>query len=474
MPAERTRFAPAPSGYLHIGNVRTALLNYIVAKKSGGEFILRVEDTDARRATKEATDAIESTLSRLGIPPDESPSKGGKRAPYVQSQRLSLYHDAATRLMKEGRAYYCYCSDAELEEMRLTQRAAGKKPRYDNRCRNLTEKRKSRYESEGRKPAIRLALEPEKLSFDDLIHGTLTFDLADEGDPVLIRSNGAPTYLMAASLDDGLMGITTVIRGEDLLPVTARQIALIRFLGFSPPRYAHHGLLMGVGGKPLSKRHGDTSALGWLERGVHPEALCVFIAALGASWSEGVMPKSMEEVMSALSMKNISASSVVFEPHSLVAFNKKFINHLPIERAINEFAPFWGEALAGEKLDDEQLRLLADLTRDSVENLNEVATFVKELLDDKPEFDKARLDKLREEEGRRVIAALKKAVAEGARSETLIDRVKAITGLKGRGLFEPLRIALTGKEEGAPLASYLNFLGLKRIERRINYIEGLL
>ncbi|MGB6370611.1 MAG: glutamate--tRNA ligase, partial [Atribacterota bacterium] len=255
----RVRFAPSPTGYLHIGGARTALFNWLYARHYKGTFILRIEDTDQVRSTEEAVNVILEGMKWLDLDWDEGPEKGGKYDPYFQMQRLPLYQEFAEKLLKDKKAYYCYCTREELAESREKQAREGKNPKYDRHCLNLSEEEKKRYEAEGRKPVIRLKIPAKEITFDDLLRGEVTFDGGLLSDFVIMKSDGIPTYNYAVVIDDALMKITDVMRGDDHISNTPKQIVIYEALGFDVPKFAHIPMIMGEDHAKLSKRHGAAS-----------------------------------------------------------------------------------------------------------------------------------------------------------------------------------------------------------------------
>jgi glutamyl-tRNA synthetase len=280
----RVRFAPSPTGHLHVGGARTALYNYLHAKRNGGVFILRIEDTDAARSTPESLDAIYDGLRWLGLTWDEGPEVGGPHGPYFQSERRDLYRRHADALLASGRAYPCYCTAAELEERRAAQMSRGEPPRYDGRCRTLDAAGRAKMEAEGRGAALRFALPgPGEVAWEDVIRGRVAFRNEVLDDFVLLRSDGLPTYNFACVVDDQAMEISDVIRGDDHISNTPRQLLLYQALGFAMPRFAHVPMILGDDGSRLSKRHGATSVAAYRDLGYLPEAMVNFLALLG--WS---------------------------------------------------------------------------------------------------------------------------------------------------------------------------------------------
>src|SRR3989338_6849655 len=309
----RVRFAPSPTGFLHIGNIRTSLFNYLFAKPSVGKFILRVEYTDLERSKPEYREALLEDLLWMGIRWDEGPGVGGEFGPYLQSERLSIYRKYLDQLIKEGKAYYCYVTEEELEDIKRLARAEHKPPRFDNRGRNFTkgeiEKRKAR----GIKPTVRFKIENPVLNLHDLIRGDVEFNLDEMvGDFVIQRADGTPTFHMAVCVDDGLMKMTHVIRGEDHLSNAPKHILLLKAMGFEPPQYGHLSLIHGEGGEPLSKRLESVSVKEFRKKGILPHALANYIALLG--WAPGDNREifTWEALQQAFDLNQINKSSSIY------------------------------------------------------------------------------------------------------------------------------------------------------------------
>ena len=280
----RVRFAPSPTGYLHIGNVRTALFNYLFAQRKGGKFILRVEDTDKERTQPEYREALIEDLAWMGIRWDEGPGVGGEYGPYVQSERLEIYKKYTQQLIQQGKAYACYVTEEEIEEAKRLAHLEKRPPRFDNRGRNFSKEEIEKRKARGIKPTVRFKIENPRLKVHDLIRGEVEFNLDEMvGDFVIQRADGLPTFHLAVCVDDGLMKITHVIRGEDHLSNTPKHILLLEALGFKPPQYGHLSLIHGPGGEPLSKRLESVSVREFRKRGTLPHALANYIALLG--WS---------------------------------------------------------------------------------------------------------------------------------------------------------------------------------------------
>src|SRR5437762_3978201 len=309
----RVRFAPSPTGYLHVGGARTALYNYLFARANGGTFVLRIEDTDAARSTDESVTAILDSMRWLGLTWDEGPDIGGPHAPYFQSQRGELYRRHADRLIAAGHAYPCYCTLEELEARRAGMLERGEAPRYDGRCRGLSAADRAARAAEGRASAIRFALDPVgESAWDDLVRGRVAFQNEVLDDFVLLRSDGLPTYNFACVVDDQLMQISDVIRGDDHISNTPRQLLIYTAFGWTPPRFAHVPMILGEDGTRLSKRHGATSVAAYRDLGYLPEALDNFLALLGWSYDGKTELFTLDELVQKFRIERVGANPAVF------------------------------------------------------------------------------------------------------------------------------------------------------------------
>src|SRR5437667_4969927 len=358
----RVRFAPSPTGFLHVGGARTALFNYLFARVQGGTFILRIEDTDAARSTGEALTAILASLRWLVVPWDEGPEAGGGHGPYFQSERRDLYHRHAGELRAAGRAYPCYCTAAELEERRAAQLARGEPPRYDRRCRALDAAGRGRLEAEGRTPALRFALpDTGETSWEDIVRGRVSFQNSVLDDFVLLRSDGLPTYNFACVVDDHAMAITHVIRGDDHISNTPRQILLDQAFDWTPPVFAHVPMILGPDGARLSKRHGATSVASYRDLGYIPEAMVTFLALLGWSFDGQRELFTLAELEQVFRLERVGSNPAVFNLEKLEWMNGQHLKRLPPDertRRVVEFLsargydlslnpPGWTQALVG-------------------------------------------------------------------------------------------------------------------------------
>jgi glutamyl-tRNA synthetase len=331
----RVRFAPSPTGYLHVGGARTALYNYLFARGQGGTFVLRIEDTDAARSTDESVTAILDSMRWLGLEWDEGPDVGGPFGPYFQSQRRDLYRRWADALLESGRAYRCYCTAAELEARREQQLARGEPPRYDVRCRGLDESQRSALEAEGRTPAVRFALpDAGETAWDDVVRGRVAFQNDQLDDFVALRSDGLPTYNFACVVDDHAMEITHVVRGDDHISNTPRQILLYQALGWTPPAFAHVPMILGSDGTRLSKRQGAVSVAAYRELGYLPSALDNFLALLGWAFDGKRELFTLDELVRSFQLERVGSNPAVFNLQKLEWINAQHLKMLTEEQRV--------------------------------------------------------------------------------------------------------------------------------------------
>jgi glutamyl-tRNA synthetase len=454
----RVRFAPSPTGHLHVGNARTALFNWLLARGQGGTFILRIEDTDAERSSLASEASILEDLRWLGLDWDEGPDAGGPHGPYRQSERLQLYLSYARDLISRNLAYYCFCSPEQLEEERQAAFAANQPPKYSGRCRALPLDDAARRIVDGEAAAIRFAVPPDRdVTFVDVVRGDVTFSSSVIGDPVILRSDGRPAYNFAVVIDDALMEVTCVIRGEDHISNTPRQILLYEALGFDPPQFAHLSLVMGPDHAPLSKRHGATSVAEFRERGVLPESLVNYLALLGWSPGEGQELLPVGEMARRFDLTTVSHSAAVFDTGKLAWMNRHYLKEAPVSRVAELAMPAFVDAGYVARATDEArqyLESLLPMALGSVDRVDEVPERVAFVFAWSAERAAAAV--AAEPDGPRVIAALADEIAAAGpltreSFRAAAARVKDTTGCKGRGLFHPIRVALTGEESGPEL-----------------------
>ncbi len=380
----RVRFAPSPTGELHVGNARTALHNWLFARHSGGAFVLRIEDTDRARTFEIFEQGIIRDLKWLGLDWDEGPGAGGDYGPYNQYQRLDLYKSYLDELIRADRVYPCYCTDEELDIERKTLLGRGLAPRYLGRCRDLTAEERSKREVEGLKPAWRFRVGEGQIAFQDRVRGEMRFDCAALGDFIIVRSNGIPAYNFAVVIDDHLMRITDVIRGEDHLSNTALQLLLYRALGFEPPRFAHHSLILGKDRSKLSKRHGSVAVKEFREQGFLPEALMNYLALLGSSAADGKEVASRDELVTAFTLDRTGKSGAIFDEDKLRWMNGVYIRQTGTEALTEKLIPFIQRAgYDVEAVSMARLRAMIDAVRENLLLLSDIDRELTPFFDDK-------------------------------------------------------------------------------------------
>ena len=461
----RVRFAPSPTGHLHVGNARTALFNWLLARGQNGTFILRIEDTDLERSTRESEQAILDDLRWMGLHWDEGVEVGGAHGPYRQTERFGTYAAHTQQLIDGGQAYYCFCSPETLEAHRKSQLAAGLPPKYAATCRNIPPADAMARKAAGESPVVRMRVpEGREVTFDDVVRGPVTFHTEVIGDPVLVRSDGIPAYNFAVVIDDALMEVTHVIRGEDHISNTPRQILLYEAFGWTPPRFAHLSLVMGPDHAPLSKRHGATSVKEFRDKGYLPEALVNYLALIG--WSPG----DNEELLPAdvlarrFKLETVAHSAGVFDEDKLAWANRHYLKLLQPDRLTELGIPYL--KAAGQIMGTLSLsaRGWLDVTLPGMASSIDRLTQLPDRLDTVFGFDaNATLanEQLAAELREPAAASVVRALADDLQSAPrLLDkdtfraaaaRVKDKTGQKGKALFHPIRVALTGAPEGPEL-----------------------
>jgi nondiscriminating glutamyl-tRNA synthetase len=459
----RVRFAPSPTGQLHVGNARTALFNWLLARGSGGTFILRIEDTDAERSSRESDAAIMRDLHWLGLDWDEGPDTGGAHGPYRQSERLHLYQSYATELLSADAAYYCFCSTAQLDIDRQEALAAGRPARYAGTCRRLSSEQAASRIAAGERPAIRFRVPEERdVVFTDAVRGDVRFQTDVIGDPVIVRADGSPAYNFAVVIDDALMEVTHVVRGEDHISNTPRQILMYEALGFTPPTFAHLSMVMGPDHSPLSKRHGATSVAEFRSKGYLPEALVNYLALIGWSPGGGDELLPIDELARRFTLEGVGHSAGVFDEEKLAWANRHYLKIADPVRLAKLALPYFNDAGVPMTPDTSGLDFLASaiaMASASVDRLNQVPPRMAFLF----HYDAAAalrdehvLAEMRGEGARSVVGALAEELASAPRLDRdrfreMANRVKARTSQKGRALFHPIRVVLTGRAEGPEL-----------------------
>ena len=474
----RVRFAPSPTGIPHVGNIRTALFNWLFARHCKGSFILRIEDTDVTRKVEGAAEAILDSLTWLGLDWDEGPGVGGDYGPYFQSQRLEIYQDVAKRLVEGGNAYFCYCSPQRLEEMRKEQMKRKQPPGYDRRCRDLTEKERAEFEAQGITPVVRFRMPLKgQLKFHDLIRGEVVFEAATLDDFVLLKSDGYPTYHLANVVDDHLMKISHVLRADEWLSSTPRHIPLYGVLGYEPPQFAHLPMILGSDRAKLSKRHGATSIMEYQNQGYLPEAVVNFLALLGWSLDDKTDIISRDELVANFSIERVGKTGAIFNHEKLAWMNGMYIRKLSVDEMVEQSIPFLERGLPDtvkRPLSREYLQQIMPLLQERVKVLSEVPEladffFVEELYYDAGMLHKKGIDREGAAAALRVSRErLESCPFDDASLEGVLRPLAAELGLKTGALFGLLRVAVTGRTAAPPLFETMAVLGketcLKRIE----------
>jgi glutamyl-tRNA synthetase len=473
IPNVRVRFAPAPTGLLHIGNARTALFNFLFAKRHQGTFVLRIEDTDLERSTDTSMDRIIEDLKWLGISWGEGPDRDGPHGPYRQTQRLSIYHEFADRLFQEGKSYKCFCSEERLEKLRKEQLSKGKMPRYDGRCRSLSEEEIAKMESSGLHPVLRFRVVGGPIFFEDLIHRKMNFDSAGIGDFIIVRSDGMAAYNFACVMDDHLMHITHVIRGEDHLSNTPRQILLYRALAWEPPTFAHHPLILGPDRSPLSKRHGATAVSQYREEGFLPEALQNYLVLLGWTPPSGQETLPLERMVEEFSIRDISRSAPIYNRKKLEWLNSFYIREKEEGQLSEILIPYLQKAgIQIDQIDRQWIRQISGVLKENLVVLSQVEEYLGIFFDEKFFFEDG-VKTILQDPGNREILRSVLSILEGSseiaseEQTFLLNQLEKKTGRKGKNLYAPLRAAVTGKTKGPELVKTLPLLGKERIIKRL-------
>lgn len=483
--AVRVRFCPSPTGNPHVGMVRTALFNWAYARHTGGTFVFRIEDTDSARDSEESYEALLAALRWLGLDWDEGPEVGGDYGPYRQSQRLAVYDDVAARLRESGSAYDCYCSTEELDARRERAMAEKRAPGYDGHCRALSEAQIAAYREEGRRPVLRFRMPDRDITWDDLVRGPITFAADQVPDFVVVRANGEPLYTLVNPVDDALMRVTHVLRGEDLLSSTPRQIALyeaLAELGVSDgttPRFGHLPYVMGEGNKKLSKRDPESSLQWYRDEGYLPEALLNYLALLGWSMGEDREFFGKDEMAAAFSLERVSPNPARFDLKKCTAINGDWIRALDPADLAQRIVPFLVRAgVVSEPLSDRQQATLAaavPLVQERLETLAQAAGMLGFLLVPEGSFvrDPADVASTLNDDARPVIDAAigslesvdewRAEPIEAALRAGLIDGL----GLKPKVAFGPVRVAVSGRRVSPPLFESLEILGRETTLERL-------
>jgi nondiscriminating glutamyl-tRNA synthetase len=480
----RVRYAPSPTGHLHIGNARTALFNYLFARNKQGKFIIRIEDTDKKRNIAGGEESQLKYLKWLGIDWDESVDVGGEFGPYRQSERNDIYQTYYNQLLENGHAYKCYCSEAEIEAEREEQTERGETPQYSGKCRHLTAEDRAKLESEGREPSIRMVVpEGRTFTFDDMVKGTVSFESEGMGDWVIIKKDGTPTYNFAVTIDDYLMKISHVLRGDDHISNTPKQLMVYEALGWEPPIFGHMTLIVNESRKKLSKR--DESIIQFIEQyeelGYLPEALFNFITLLGWSPAGEEELYSKDEFIQIFDANRLSKSPALFDTNKLTWMNNQYMKKVDVDTVLKLSLPHLVKAgRLGENLtDEEQLwtKSLVALLQEKLSFGAEIVGLSDMFFKDEAEYEEEAKEVLAGETVPEVLKAFSDELEklENFKADEIKAAMKSVqksTGQKGKNLFMPIRAAVSGQTHGPDLPQAIELLGKAKVLKRIQKIIG--
>jgi len=484
----RVRFAPSPTGYLHIGGLRTALYNYLFAKKNGGKFVLRIEDTDQTRFVEGAIENLIHSLEWAGVKYDEgvfvedgNVVEKGDFGPYVQSKRLHIYREYVDKLIEEGHAYYCFCSKDRLETIREEQKMKGLVPKYDGFCRNVSLEDARKRVADGEEHVVRLKLPHNKdIHFHDIVRGDIVINTNDIDDQVLLKSDGYPTYHMAVVVDDYLMGITHIVRGEEWLPSTPKHIYLYEAFGWEKPVYVHLPTVLNKERKKLSKRHGDVSVDDFRNKGYLPEGLVNYLALVGWSPEDNQELLSMDEMVQKFSFERVSKTGGIFDKDKLDWVNGHYIRSSSTEEIKDLAIPYLLEKGFVDtdfvKSNNDWMLMLIDTVKESLSTVSEISEKVEFIFQDELNIEEEVYREFLNDENSKV---LMRAIIEELSfieevdmdyAKTFMKTIQKNTGIKGKNLFMPVRVALTGSAHGPELVNVLFLLGKDKMIKRANNI----
>ena len=483
----RVRFAPSPTGYLHIGGARTALFNWLFAHKMGGKLILRIEDTDTERLKEDSVSQILTSLKWLGINWDEGPEVGGDCGPYYQSERLDIYKKYAEQLLAEGKAYYCFCTSADLEAQREKQRAAKQPFRYARTCRDLSKEEVEKRIAAGESYSVRVKIPLEgTITVHDLIHGDVTFNMDQFDDFVIVKSNGMPTYNFAVVVDDHLMGMTHVLRAEEHLSNTPKQLLIYEALGWEPPKFGHMPMILASDRSKLSKRHGATSVEEFRSQGYLAEAIVNYLTLLG--WGPGDERElfTLNETVDLFELEQMSKKAAIYDTKKLTWMNGQYLSELPLEKILPEAKAFFiKDGLVTEDwftAHEEYFAKLVDVVRVRVKTLQEVADASTYFFKDITEYDAKGVAKHFKPES---VAILEQCIAaieaddvyDLATTEAAYNKIAADNDLSLGKVIHPTRLALTGRTVSPGMFDVMVLLGkektLNRLHKAVEYIKSL-
>ena len=479
----RTRFAPSPTGFLHIGGLRTALYCYLWAKHNEGDYILRIEDTDQTRYVEGSVESLISSLSVCGVVQDEGPvlvdgkvEEKGEFGPYFQSSRLDIYKKYVDQLIDEGKAYYCFCTKERLDALRKTQMENKETPKYDGKCKSISREEAERRIAAGEEYVIRMALpENEDIVFDDEVRGRVSINTSDIDDQVLIKADGFPTYHFAVVVDDHLMGVNYVVRGEEWLVSTPKHIILYNYFGWEPPKFAHLPSVLNKNKKKLSKRYDSVAVEDFLEKGYLPEAIINYIALLGWSDPEGREIISMDELIEAFDISRVNKAGAVFDTEKLNWVNAQYIKKLDDEKLAELVKPYLVDAgVVSEDFDDEKMLIVVEAIKDKLNYLAESVELSKELFIDVnlEELDDSAREIMEMETNEVLFSKLIELFSEEdeLNPDNVFGAIKTVQKkckIRGKALWMPSRVAVSGVMHGPDLSHVISILGKEETIRRL-------
>lgn len=472
----QVRFAPSPSGPLHVGNARTALFNWLFARHHNGKFILRIEDTDRKRSTRAYEEQLIKDLKWLGLEWDEGPGIGGEFGPYRQSERSGTYLEYIDQLIKKNKAYLCFCSYEVLEEKRKLNLKKGIAPKYDGKCRNLSEEEVKQYQSKGIKPAVRFKMGEGILSFHDLVRGEITYDLNMMGDQVILRSDRNTVYNFAVVIDDSLMKISHVIRGEDHLSNTPLQIQLYKALKFPVPKFAHLAMVLGPDRSLLSKRHGAVSLENYRKAGFLPAAMLNFLSLIGWSAEDEKEIMPVKEIIQKFSLERVRKGAAVFDPVKLTWMNRHYIRKLSPEELYCLLIPFiknCGYEIKSRKTD--WLIEVCKTIQPNIETLGQIKNYIGLFLAEKIKLSNEGRDVLKNDSTNKVIKTFQEKITsveklDASAYREIVSNISKKLNIKGKNLFMPVRVSVTGTIKGPELDKIIVLLGKERVLANIKTI----
>ncbi len=468
----RTRFAPSPTGDLHVGGARTALFNWLFSRSEGGDFVLRIEDTDFDRSADKHTQQILKAMDWLGMDWDEGPQVGGPHEPYYQSKRIDRYNEVVDELRDRGVVYRCYCTREELQQQRERQMARREPTRYNGRCRNLSEEEIKEFEEEGREFTYRYRIPEEPVVVKDIAKGDVSFPPDQVGDFIIVKSNGTPSYNFAVVVDDHDMQISHVIRGDDHLSNTPRQLYIYNELGWEPPGWCHLSMILGDDGERLSKRHGATDVYEYRDAGFLPEAMLNGLALLGWSPPDGVEVKTVDELIESFDLSRVNKSASRFDHDKLNHLNGKHLRALPAVEIKERLEDFMPESMI--ETDRKNIEEIIEVFRDQLEFLTDFAPLYERFFSTPFEIEEEALQWLEsKDEYVEVVRVFRQKVAESGNFDLkavkdIISATAEEVPTSGKELYLPMRIAITGCEQGPEYHELMPVLGKKRCLKRID------